>query len=993
MKKPLRLLAFGTLCLALIVSLFFVLKPHERFGEEGEEGEEGETIPGVLLSMDLWSAMRTYPDNTMSEKGFSESFEQASRMSIAARSAESKVYATTTAPWVGLAPKNFSGRVISLGFHPTNSNIMWVGTAAGGLWKTTNGGTGAANGINWTYVPTGFPVLGVMSIAVHPTDPNTIYIGTGEVYNVNNTGGPTAGGNIRTFRGTYGIGILKTTNGGTSWTKVLDFGNNQLFGVAEIQFNPSDPTMVFAATTEGLYRSTNSGANWDLIATVPNLAMDIQFKPGTPSVMYVSCGNFGSASTGIYKSTNATSASPTFSAVNTGITLSTGKIMLAQSASAPNTIFASVGRKPDSSDPWGIYRSTNEGASWTQINTASTIVSGSSALNQGWYAHDIAISPSSTTDILWAEMDVYKSTNSGNTFARESQWNLWGLYPTIGDLSEGSANYVHADIHRLLISPFNSQHVFALTDGGVFKSTDFGSTWNSYNGGLMTAQIYANVGLSRQDPTFMVGGLQDNEGFIYDGTARSERIGGLGDGFHGAIHPTNDNICLIESYYLNVYRSTDRAGSFPTKVINNGQPGNSGHELACFNAPVVFAPSNGSIMYAGTIRMKKSTDAGASFSNVGPNPLSASDAMILYIAVAPSNPNVLYVSTAPGQTTGTPSRLFKSTNGGTNFTEITGTLPNRYFSDIAVDGANPSRLAVTVSGFGSSHVFLSCDGGTTWSDISGDLPNIPHNTVMFDLYNRRTVYVGNDLGVFYAHGAPSGTMALPGSTPLTWTAYNEGIEDAVLVSDLQITNTGKIRAATFGRGLWERDLAPASTLPFVFKKFIVKETTDGNQLDWTISSQSDVARYEVEYSTDAINFRKVTSVDAVSGAGDINYNFLHRITNDMDGFYRIKIINADNSYEYSTVESVKAKKLITKLTAYPNPTTGLFKIKIPTESRGALNLRLYDDIGRLVMTKRLDVAPGTQEVPVNIGHLASGNYQVVCEGYQAKWTTRILKKQ
>jgi hypothetical protein len=263
---------------------------------------------------------------------------------------------------------------------------------------------------------------------------------------------------------------------------------------------------------------------------------------------------------------------------------------------------------------------------------------------------------------------------------------------------------------------------------------------------------------------------------------------------------------------------------------------------------------------------------------------------------------------------------------------------------------------------------------------------------MFDPNQRRTIYVGNDLGVFYANGAPSGTGALPASTPLTWTAYNEGIEDAVIISDLQVTHTGKIRAATFGRGLWERDLAPTSTLPFVFKKFTVNETADGNQLDWTISSQSDVVRYEVEYSNDAINFRKVASVDAVSGAGDINYNFLHRITNDMDGFYRIKIINTDNSYDYSVVGSVKAKKLITKLTAYPNPTTGLFKIKIPAESRGALNLRLYDDIGRLIMTKRLDVLPGTQEVPVNISHVAAGNYQVVCEGYQAKWTTRILKK-
>src|SRR5215211_1256492 len=102
MKKPLGLFAFVKLRVALMVSLFFILKPHERFGEEGEEGEEEKGTPGVLLSMDLWSNMRTYPYETMSQKGFSDSYEQAARMSIAARSAESKVYSTTAAPWVGL---------------------------------------------------------------------------------------------------------------------------------------------------------------------------------------------------------------------------------------------------------------------------------------------------------------------------------------------------------------------------------------------------------------------------------------------------------------------------------------------------------------------------------------------------------------------------------------------------------------------------------------------------------------------------------------------------------------------------------------------------------------------------------------------------------------------------------------------------------------------------------------------------------------------------
>jgi hypothetical protein len=503
----------------------------------------------------------------------------------------------------------------------------------------------------------------------------------------------------------------------------------------------------------------------------------------------------------------------------------------------------------------------------------------------------------------------------------------------------------------------------------------------------MTAQIYPNMGQSMQDENFMIGGLQDNEGFVYSGSAGCRRIGSLGDGFHSAINPRDDDTCYIASYYLNVKRSLNRAGSFSAVITNSGTPP---AENACFNAPFVFAPSNPLIMYGGTYRIKRSTNGGGTWTNVSGALSGNTSALIIYIAVAPSDPNTLYVSVAPGGSVR--SKLYKSTNGGSVFTDITSSLPDRYYSDIAIDRANPNRVAVSLSGFGSSHVFMTRDGGTSWTDVGEGLPDIPHSTLMFDPHNRRTLYVGNDLGVFYAHGLPVGAGVLPVSTPTTWTAYNEGIEDAVLVTDLLTTGTGKLRMATFGRGLWERELAPSSILPFVFKKFTVLPTERGNQLQWTISSQSDVARYEVEYSTDATNFRKVTTVASNNANGDISYDYLHTIQNDMDGFYRIKIISTDGTYEYSIVQSVKAQKLITKLQAYPNPTTGLFRIKIPSENKGALNMQVYDGGGKLIMVKRLELRPGAQEVPVDFTRLAAGTYQIVCEGYNVKWTTRIIKK-
>lgn len=997
MKKPLRLLTYSILTLAVLAALAFIFKPETLFeAESKEEGEENESLPGVFLSMNEWTAMRSYPHKTMDNLNYVKAYEQAKQMSIEARSANSKVYSTTTPPWVGLAPKNFAGRVLSLGFDPSDPNIIWCGTAAGGLWKTTTGGTGAPGGINWTYVPTGYPVLGVMSIAVHPTDGNTLYIGTGEVYDNGVHGGPTDGGYIRTFRGTYGIGILKTTDGGLNWNRVLNFDSTQLKGVADIIIHPTNPDIVFAATTDGVYRTLNGGANWTLIHNV-QLAMDLCFKPGNPSVMYVACGNFNSSGRGVYKTTNSTSdpALPTFTAINTGLPSTiTGKIALAVTAAAPNNVYASVGRQPDSNDPFALYRSTNEGSSWTMIEDAVSLMEAPnySRLNQGWYAHDVAVDPTNANRIYWCEMEMWRSMDGGATaFTRQSQWSAWNInFTTIGTTNEGNnSSYVHADIHRIYISPFNSNTLYMCTDGGVFRSTDNGSTYQGLNGGLMTAQIYSNVGQSASNPNLLIAGMQDNEGLIYTGSAGCARIGNLGDGFHAVIHPTNSNIRMIASYYLNVRRTSNGGSSWGTVLSNSGVPPS---QPACFNAPFVMAPSNPAIMYAGTNRMKKSTGTGASgtWSDIGPVPLVNTNALIVSIAVAPSDANTLYVSVGPSSTTS--NRLLKSTDGGSTYTNVTGSLPDRYISDIAIDRANPNRVAVTLSGFGASHVFITRDGGNTWSDITGDLPDIPHNTLMFDPANRRTLYVGNDQGVFYVHGLPVGSGALPATTPTTWTAYNEGLDHAVLVSDLFSTSTGKLRIATFGRGLWERDFAPSSLLPFVFKSFTATVENNGNQLKWTISTEDDVDRYEVEYGTDGASFRKVGTQTATGGAGDITYSFLHPVTNHMDGFYRIRIVRKDGTFEYSTIALVKAQKLITKLSISPNPTTGMFKIKVPADHTGALNMQLYDAAGKLLMARRLELSPGAKEVPVDISRFAAGMYQVVCEGYRAKWTARIMKR-
>ncbi|HYF29631.1 MAG TPA: T9SS type A sorting domain-containing protein [Chitinophagaceae bacterium] len=779
--------------IALVITAYF------KFSNKTSSGPKQEEVLTAYEMMGLWGQMRAYPHPSIPEEKFHQAFQKLQAHEARARAMRSAPNSTLApaVPWTPLAPKNFGGRILCLAFHPTNQNVMWVGSASGGLWKTTNGGTGAANGINWTNVPTGFPVLGISSIAVNNSNPNELYLGTGEVYNSGGAG--YQGHNDRTFRGSYGIGILKTTDGGVTWTKSLDFSYSSLKGVADLLINPLRPSTVYAATTDGVYRSNNSGETWRLIHTIP-MAMDICMKPNDTSTLFVGCGNFGSAGTGIYRSTNAGAATPTFSRLTSGLPSTiTGMIRLHISPNNSSKVYASIGKSPGSSASSGLYSSTNSGSSWTRASSTAYIS------NQGWYSHDVVASPSNANTIYVAEMDMYRSTSGGGTLTKLSSWNLWDFNnTTVGTLNEGTTTkYVHADIHRLYMSPFSNSTVFACTDGGLFKTTNSGYSFVGLNGGLQTAQIYATMAVSNINPNFMICGLQDNATFVYDGAPGCRRKIG-GDGFSAVIDPTNDNNCFGSLYYFTIYKSTNRGSSFSTVYSNS-----SGSEKACFSAPLVMSRNNPNVMYGGTIYVKKSTNKGSTWTNAnGGLPLSNSSAPILKIAVSHYSTDKLYASTVPGG--GARSRLFRSTNGGGNWNEITSTLPDRYYTDIAVDPNNDDRIIVTLSGFGSGHVFFSNNQGNTWTDISANLPDIPHNTAIFDPADPQTIIVGNDLGVYYTTGF-SDPSVLP-----QWMPYNDGLTDATMVMDLAVASNNKLRMGTHGKGLWETDM-PGTLAPSFVK--------------------------------------------------------------------------------------------------------------------------------------------------------------------------------
>lgn len=778
---------------ALLLAAVALWTDRERTGS----GEEFHEISGAYGALSFWGDSRRYPEANIPSGAYMRAYEYSKaklRGTTSSRSGPSPTSTRSSRPpagalglsagWEAMGPKNSGGRTLTIAFDPLNPNTIYAGSASGGLWRSTTGGVGASA---WERIDTGLPVLGVSTIAFEPGNSNVMYIGTGEVYNHQTAGDLAAD---RRTRGSYGVGILKTVDGGATWSKSLDWSYNQRHGVWAVRVDPSNSNVVWAATTDGVYKSTDAGLNWTQKLAVI-MATDLIVHPVNTDTVLVGCGDLSSAGRGLYRTTDGGDAwtQVTGGGVPTDFA---GKIQFGVTPADNDVVYASIGNGFEVFGPdnftW-LLRSTDFGATFSLQSTTDY------SRWQGWYAHDVAVHPLDPNTLICVGIDAWKSTNAGVTLTQKSDWSVFfsGTPPAGGP--EGPGNYSHADHHEVIYHPTDPNIVYYGNDGGVFRSVDGGETFAGANGGYQVTQFYNGTVSDPTDPNLAMGGLQDNASAIYRGTGDWQRWVLGGDGGWCAIDPTDPDVVYATAQFLFVGLSLNGGASF--SLVS---PPDLGGPVA-FIAPLLMSPTNPLVLYAGSDFLFKTFNGGGTwFLGQGGAPIDGNP--ILLLAVAQQNDAVLYLATAP--TVG-PGSVQRTQNGGASFIDVTGTLPDRYPGDMTVDPTDEATVYITMSGFGSSHAFKSSDYGTTWTDIDrGILPDVPTTAIVVDPDFPDHVYVGNDIGVYFTR-----------NEGFTWLQLKQGLSEAVLIADLNISPAErKLRAFTHGQGAFQRDLINGDSVDF-----------------------------------------------------------------------------------------------------------------------------------------------------------------------------------
>jgi hypothetical protein len=711
--------------------------------------------------------------------------------------ANQKQQSTSAAPWFPVGPntvptnltgymENGIGRINCVAFHPTNSNTFFVGVAQGGLWKTTNGGT------SYTPLTDNLPITRISDICINPSSPNTMYISLCDFEYV----GFGLYLNGRKRQTHYGLGVYKTADGGSTWSPTglsFQLTNGDASLIRKIVINPSNTNELLACGVSGMYKSFNAGTSWT--KQLDSLFWDMVQDPINPNIIYAATGWVKNANDGyanIYKSTNFGAS---WTLLNTGIPTqgTVQRIKLAIAPSDNNYVYALC--CDDFSGFYGIYQSTNAGANWVYKPATLNILeagTGGSTGGQGTYDLALIVDATNKNKIYTGGVNMWGSTDGGTTFNPSSHWTL------------SYGNTLHGDIHYIDRQPSTGE-IFVCSDGGIYKtnnlqidtwSGNWTTNWTKMNNGLQVTSFY-RLSSSKNNTGRLIAGAQDNASIYYNGSSWATIFGG--DGMDNYLDPLNNQDIVGSSQYGYFYYSND-GGNTGTSVGSNPN-----FESSEWVTPIVADYNHPGIVYLGNENVVKSTDGGQTWNTLGTiytNTTTSANTEISALAVSNTNSNVIYAARRVRYEYGLNGIVFKSTNGGTSFINITNNLPDTlYYTGIEVSETNSNEAVVCMAGFVSGcKVFKTTNGGTSWTNISYNLPNLPLNCIKY-VPGSGQLMVATDVGVYILN-------------PLTtnWTSYSLGLPN-VIVSDIEFNPAlNKVYVSTFGRGIWESSLSTVTSI-------------------------------------------------------------------------------------------------------------------------------------------------------------------------------------
>lgn len=547
---------------------------------------------------------------------------------------------------------------------------------------------------------------------------------------------------------TYSIGVLKSIDGGQTWnTTGLSFSGTSA-RIGEIYLDKTNGNnKVFVASSQGFYKSTDGGDSFTRTLAVD--VNDAKLKPGDPNTIYAV------SDTSFYKSVNN---GDSFVQITTGLPTESVRIVIDVTPAEDNYVYllsATIEVDENNNQNYvfqGLYKSTDSGDSFSKTANRTNIFEA----GQAWYDLAIAVSDSNPEEVYSGELDIWKSSDGGDSFSKLNNWAV------------RNASYTHADIHFLRF--FNGV-LFCGSDGGFFRSTDGGTNFSDLTKGMNISQFY-KIAVSKGNSMRIAGGTQDNGSFGLTTDGQWNVYGG-GDGMDAAIDPNNEsNYYGFMQFGQNLWVSRNAGETQSFRVSQPaGARGNWITPLDINRDSEVFAAYNALYKLEGNTFVRLSSNL---------------NDRIDELEIDPNEPDNMYVSID--------ETLYKSTDRGANFAEVS--TFTRNIASIEVNNNDSDVIYVVTSGANGS-VFRSVNGGSTFSDISQNLPNIPKLDIAHQgRHSDNPLFVGTSIGVYRID-----------DTMTEWEVFENNLPNSP-VRDLEINlEDGNITAATYGRGIWQSNIA------------------------------------------------------------------------------------------------------------------------------------------------------------------------------------------